>query len=111
MDKDLPPQALQAGYRIHVKNNGAGKSRATEVRCDDKGEIANTTPGPSMGQMKPWQRTWTRPVPALNANQMYSDTVEVLGSERVFTRRCVIDPQSTTGEANRANNTYEKSTR
>ncbi|MGL5002437.1 MAG: hypothetical protein ACRDAM_05815, partial [Casimicrobium sp.] len=108
MNNDLPPNATQVGYRIHVKNAGTARSRATDVRCEDVGEAADTTPGPTMGQIKPWRYTWTRAVPAINAGQSYSDTVEVLGAERLFSRRCTIDPQLASGERNRTNNTYER---
>ncbi len=108
MHNDLPPNGTQVGYRIHVKNVGTARSRATEVRCEDVGEAADTTPGPTMGQIKPWRHARTRAVPAINAGQSYSDTVEVLGNERVFTRRCTIDPQLASGESNRGNNTYER---
>jgi hypothetical protein len=108
MDNDLPPSAAQVAYRIHIRNIGAGRSRATEVRCEDVGEAADTTPGPAMGQMKPWRRAWTRTVPAINAGQSYSDVAEVLGHERVFKRSCTIDPQRLSGENNTTNNTYER---
>jgi hypothetical protein len=105
MTADADRTRWQIGYRVHVKNVGARASSPSEVVCTDTSDFSDAVPPYNRPvERRTW--TWMRPIPAIAAGANFSDQVEVLGNESLIRRSCVIDAKSTSGDTNKANNTF-----
>jgi hypothetical protein len=93
-------------YRVHIKNIGVGRSKATRVECTDVADFIELTFGAGPGKVTRKTTTWNRSVPEIAGRQLYSDSAEVLGNEKLVSRNCVIDPQSLVYNGSRTNDRF-----